>query len=248
MVAADRDDPHGYTSGGTPPEHDPEADWPTNPGFPRPDLGAPDVSRFQVPGQAPARPAPNGPGLVLIGLVTVILGPFGAVPAAAAASTARRRGLPVLRYWVSFLVVWGVHMVALLLVVLSWLGGGFPAHSTSGAASTTAAASSAGPASAHSAAPSSSSSPAPSSPTSSAPASFPSSATTCSQNLAVNSVTSCQFATRTSDAYRAAGSPASTSLVVTSPVTNRSYTMACSAASTGLVTCSGGNNAVVYLR
>ncbi|WP_177170165.1 hypothetical protein [Propionibacterium cyclohexanicum] len=64
----------------------------------------------------------------------------------------------------------------------------------------------------------------------------------------MNSMTSCQFASNVAAAYRAAGSPPSTTLDVTSPVTGRSYAMSCTAASSGLVTCSGGNGAVVHLR
>ncbi|MFZ2623756.1 MAG: hypothetical protein WAX29_00735, partial [Propionibacterium sp.] len=208
-----------------------------------------------APGRAEPSPDPKAPGLGLIALVTIVLGPFGAVPAAAAASSARRQGLPVLRYWVSFLVVWVIHLVVLLLLAFSWLGGGFSPHpgSAGGTSSTAAAPSSAVTGSIAPSTPASSSgaphsSLTPSSPSPSVAASFPASASSCSQNVAVNSMTSCQFASRVSDAYRAAGSPASASLVVSSPVTGSSYTMACTAASTGLVSCSGGNNAVVYLR
>lgn len=252
---ADRKDPREGSGRDSGPGYDPEADWPTNPGFPRPDLGAPGPPRSTAPGRAEPSPDPKAPGLGLIALVTIVLGPFGAVPAAAAASSARRQGLPVLRYWVSFLVVWVIHLVVLLLLAFSWLGGGFSPHpgSAGGTSSTAAVPSSAVAGSIAPSTPASSSgaphsSLTPSSPSPSVAASFPASASSCSQNVAVNSMTSCQFASRVSDAYRAAGSPASASLVVSSPVTGSSYTMACTAASTGLVSCSGGNNAVVYLR
>lgn len=267
-MASDGNDPR-WDAGHQPGQgYDPEADWPTNPGFPRPDLGpqrpgpvgwTSQPGSAQVPSASPAsgstaRPpapsAPKRPGVALIALVTIVLGPLGAVPAAAAASTARKRGLAVLRYWVTFLIVWAVHLAALLLIVFSWLGGGFgPGSGGVGVvtrtsdAPTSAAQTSAAPAS-----PTSPVSPAPSTPTTSVAASFPASATNCGGNVAANSMTSCQFAAQVSAAYRAAGSPAAATLVVTSPVTGRSYSMACTAASAGLVTCSGGNNAVVYLR
>ncbi|WP_416382309.1 protein kinase domain-containing protein [Nocardia transvalensis] len=71
------------------------------------------------------------------------------------------------------------------------------------------------------------------------------------------SVTSCAFAEEVRKAYtqaldpqasgtQAAGSAPATSVVAISPVTGRSYTMSCT--STGqLVTCTGGENAVVYV-
>ncbi|MFC9998080.1 protein kinase [Nocardia sp. NPDC127526] len=64
-----------------------------------------------------------------------------------------------------------------------------------------------------------------------------------------NGVTSCPFAEEVRRAYAdaTAGRPGTaTSVVAVSPVTNRSYTMSCTA--TGkLVTCTGGENAVVYV-
>ncbi|WP_040791486.1 serine/threonine-protein kinase [Nocardia paucivorans] len=65
------------------------------------------------------------------------------------------------------------------------------------------------------------------------------------------SVTSCGFAEEVRKAYLAsagAGATDGTSVTVTatSPVTGRSYTMTCTAEK-GLVTCSGGENAVVYV-
>ncbi|MFC9894432.1 protein kinase [Nocardia sp. NPDC127579] len=61
-------------------------------------------------------------------------------------------------------------------------------------------------------------------------------------------VTSCQFAEAVRKAYAesASGSRAPSSVVATSPVTGRSYTMNCSAQGQ-VVTCSGGDNAVVYV-
>lgn len=260
-MAPNRNDPRWDVSGMTGPGDDPEADWPTNPGFARPYFGAQGFrgpgtpAPYSVPPMAPARtggyrtpPARKRPGLFLIVVVTLVFGPFGALPAASSASTARRRGFPVLRYWVTFLVVWAIQLMALVVLVLSWLGGGFASTPDSTAIQTGAAATTQPPA-ATSAAPAATSAAAPqtqaSSPAQSA--SFPAGATSCGTNTAVNARTSCQFAAKVSDAYRTAGSPASVNLEVTSPVTGQSYAMACTS-SAGLVTCAGGNDAVVYLR
>ncbi len=92
--------------------------------------------------------------------------------------------------------------------------------------------------------------------TSATPATLPAGATPCGAGQASgafsraaigNSVTSCPFAEEVRRAYAAAGSAGgSRSVVATSPVTGRSYTMTC-AADGQLVTCTGGENAVVYV-
>lgn len=56
--------------------------------------------------------------------------------------------------------------------------------------------------------------------------------------------TSCEFAINTAEAYHAYGN-GSHPFSVSSPVTRQVYTMTCIHAGT---VCSGGNNAVVYLR
>ncbi|WP_338749460.1 hypothetical protein [Janibacter alittae] len=58
-------------------------------------------------------------------------------------------------------------------------------------------------------------------------------------------VTSCAFAVAVRDAYVAGDSNGAANLRVTSPVTNKAYTMSCSGAA--VTTCTGGNNAVVVL-
>lgn len=58
-------------------------------------------------------------------------------------------------------------------------------------------------------------------------------------------VTSCEFAVAVRDAYVAGGSNGSATLRVTSPVTNKAYTMSCSGEA--VTRCTGGNNAVVVL-
>ncbi|MFB7875518.1 protein kinase [Nocardia sp. NPDC056064] len=60
-----------------------------------------------------------------------------------------------------------------------------------------------------------------------------------------NSVTSCPFAEAVRQAY-AAGGTGARSVVAASPVTGRTYTMTC-APEGKLVTCTGGENAVVYV-
>lgn len=64
-----------------------------------------------------------------------------------------------------------------------------------------------------------------------------------------NGVTSCPFAEEVRRAYAAQASPNSTAprtVTAVSPVTGRSYTMTCTP-SGGLVTCTGGENAIVYV-
>ena len=64
-----------------------------------------------------------------------------------------------------------------------------------------------------------------------------------------NGVTSCPFAEEVRRAYAAqagTGSDTPQTVTATSPVTGRSYTMTCTP-SGGLVTCTGGDNAIVYV-
>jgi hypothetical protein len=68
------------------------------------------------------------------------------------------------------------------------------------------------------------------------------------QSATGNSDTSCPFAEQIRLAYGASGSPSSVprQIAAVSPTTNRSYTMSC-AANGRLVTCTGGDGAVIYL-
>lgn len=60
------------------------------------------------------------------------------------------------------------------------------------------------------------------------------------------SVTSCEFAASVQGAYLASGASGGPAVInAYSPVTGRSYSMSCSGGP--LITCSGGNNAVVHL-
>lgn len=90
------------------------------------------------------------------------------------------------------------------------------------------------------------------------PVSLPSGAQVCptatassggfTQSAVGNSDTSCPFAEQVRLVYGASGSPSSVprQIAAVSPTTNRSYTMSC-AANGRLVTCTGGDGAVVYL-
>jgi hypothetical protein len=69
--------------------------------------------------------------------------------------------------------------------------------------------------------------------------------TSCGEGLSVNSATSCSFARNVRDAYRNSGG--APEIDVYSPVTKRTYTMRCSGGGVTTV-CTGGNNAVVYIR
>ncbi|WP_433654394.1 protein kinase domain-containing protein [Nocardia sp. CA-128927] len=89
-------------------------------------------------------------------------------------------------------------------------------------------------------------------------ASLPPTATPCASvfgrtgpftaSAAGTSVTSCPFAEEVRRAYAASGPPAPQPgpVVAVSPVTGLTYTMICTA-NTGLVSCTGGNDAVVYV-
>ncbi|MQY29617.1 protein kinase domain-containing protein [Nocardia aurantia] len=93
-----------------------------------------------------------------------------------------------------------------------------------------------------------------------APASLPSTATVCSNSSGSgaqgkftkaatgSTATTCAFAEAVRKAYAqaAAGSSSPATISATSPVTGRSYTMNCTAKGE-LVTCTGGENAVVYV-
>ncbi len=71
-----------------------------------------------------------------------------------------------------------------------------------------------------------------------------SSGSSCGGGLSVNSVTSCAFAQNVSDTYYQSGR--SGTLTVWSPTTQQYYTMFCSGSNP--VTCTGGNNAAIYIR
>jgi len=58
-------------------------------------------------------------------------------------------------------------------------------------------------------------------------------------------VTSCQFADNVADAFSRAGVG---TIQAYSPVTHQYYTMDCSAVEASIITCTGGNNAQVWLR
>ncbi len=145
---------------------------------------------------------------------------------------------------VTVAAVVGVLVVAAALVLL-WLSsrqGPQTAADLAGATSSTTSPSDSG-----SSSPSSSSS-------SSSSASPPAGATHCAGGANAgrraatgNDVTSCEFALNVRDAWVASGSDGSspTKLQVNSPVTKKNYTMTCSG--DPLVTCRGGNGALVYL-
>lgn len=69
--------------------------------------------------------------------------------------------------------------------------------------------------------------------------------TPCGANVSAGANTSCSFALNVADAYLSQGG-GTQSVVVYSPVTGQNYTMNC--VSGVPVVCSGGNNAVVYIR
>jgi hypothetical protein len=94
--------------------------------------------------------------------------------------------------------------------------------------------------------------PPPSSPTGLPPGAQPCPSTGGSSSFAYSAVgspkTSCPFAEQVRIAYGASGPPSATPRQITagSPVTGDSYTVTC-AANSALVTCTGGDYAIVYL-
>ena len=74
----------------------------------------------------------------------------------------------------------------------------------------------------------------------------PSGATaTCGSTIAVNSVTSCEFAENVADAYWSNGTG---TVYAYRPVTNIEYKMYCQLSQASVVVCTGGKNAVVYIQ
>jgi hypothetical protein len=83
-----------------------------------------------------------------------------------------------------------------------------------------------------------------SAPTTVAP--FPATATQCSDWVAVNANTSCDFAQNVAAAYSSSSGGSVILSQVYSPITKKYYDMTCT--KSDLVICTGGNNAAVYLR
>lgn len=73
----------------------------------------------------------------------------------------------------------------------------------------------------------------------------PAGASLCSSSLAVNDATSCSFAANVASAYYAKGAGV---VQAYSPVTQQWYDMTCQAVTANVVRCTGGTNAVVYVR
>lgn len=73
----------------------------------------------------------------------------------------------------------------------------------------------------------------------------PAGATECNSVIAVNESTSCQFAVNVAEQYRRHGVG---TVTVYSPVTGVWYDMTCTAVAGSVVQCTGGTNAVVYVR
>lgn len=147
----------------------------------------------------------------------------------------------------------GVITVLALFGGLAWVlwPKDVPNSTAGGAAHTTTAANTPGTTGATTTAPSTTS------PTTTRAANFPAGASACpgrqpagsyKESATSGGKTSCEFAEAVRIAYGNSGAAGRSSTVsARSPVTGKEYTMACKVAS-GIVTCTGGDNAVVYLR
>lgn len=192
-------------------------------------------------------------------LVTVLFGVWGLIPAILASNRLRQLGRPAGKLWGAFAGSLVASSVAPIIVVAMLFGAPLPFGTTT--TRTSAEATYAPPAPSTTSYPvatyrPSTYPPTTTPPTTRPPASFPAGAQACpatngpvgglSQSAAGSDVTSCPFAESVRQAY---GSQPVRDAVVTiqaySPVTEKSYAMTCSGS--GLVSCTGGTNAVVYL-
>ncbi|WIY82320.1 hypothetical protein [Propionimicrobium sp. PCR01-08-3] len=73
----------------------------------------------------------------------------------------------------------------------------------------------------------------------------PTDAAACGDKVAANSVTSCGFAEEVQKVFASSGAG---TYDVKSPTTGRTYSMTCTKAEAGIATCSGGDNAKVYIK
>ncbi len=192
--------------------------------------------------------------------ISLVASVLGVVPAILATGRARQLGVRTARYWLVFVGCAAVSLGlgALLVTQLGAVSsgsmvGGQPAapsyspYSPPGGYGSSAPEPSApvGPTTEPSSVPSS---PRPSatSATPSAPAEFPPDLKLCTPDIAVNDVTSCEFAQVVADAYLASERQGTVVVVATSPVTNKEYEMTCQSAP--ITVCTGGVEAAVYIR
>lgn len=211
--------------------------------------------------QQPAPWSAPPPSVVPTVLITFFFGLFGLIPAIRHSQRAQLLGQPSGRYWGGFagaLVGAALAQVGAVLAVIFLL---IPALLPTTTAATTAPSNPAPtlpPVSSQPMAPYSPAA-APTTttpPTTKPPVTFPANATPCpattgqvggfSASAAGTDVTSCPFAEAVRVAYGGQSVRGQTvNIQAYSPVTGRNYTMTCSGSD--LVTCTGGNNAVVHL-
>jgi hypothetical protein len=87
-----------------------------------------------VEGQVPPAPLPIAPVLPGIGLtvaISIVFGPFGAIPAAIHADKARSAGQSGARYWKAFVISWFASVaVSIIAMVVLFAGLAFTIHAT----------------------------------------------------------------------------------------------------------------------
>ncbi|AJQ90174.1 hypothetical protein [Propionibacterium freudenreichii] len=238
------------------------------PGYPPPGMG--DTAPIPVVNEDDPDPDDKRPSRIPTILVTLFLGPFGAIAAAVSAGRAHDRGFPRATYWLSFIFTWAVHLLIITALVVAWLLGAFdgvlkssstpsPSSSPVASATPTPSATATPTPTTTSAAPTATSARPSASATASASATpsgvsnladFPAGAAKmCGASIAANSATTCDFATAVADAYLRSGSFGQAATVqATSSTTGQTYTMNCNMDARAITTCTGGNGASVYMR
>lgn len=214
-------------------------------------------------------PRPQGlepPGIALTVVITFLFGLWGLIPAAMGANRATELRRPSGRYWSAFGLTMLFNVLLVVGAVMAFIlftGGSLAALAGLASQQGTTKPAEATPA----ATPETEMAPAPRQtpaapptyvpPQQAEPAGFPAYASVCtatsgpaggfSQSASANSVTSCPFAESVREAYGNQSVRSSTvSVYAYSSVTGRTYLMTCSGSA--MVTCRGGNDAVVYLR
>ncbi|MBE6478017.1 MAG: hypothetical protein E7Z97_08130 [Propionibacteriaceae bacterium] len=205
-----------------------------------PRCGAPQNLAWPSQGGQPPLPVAEEPlHPAVTAIITVFFGLFGLIPCLISTSRAKRLNRTTRPYWLAFWIpetLWLLLVAFLVIGMIAGFGilareaGGNPGGEPNPAASVSSY-----PTTAPSA-------------TSSEALAWPVGATECSPTVAAGSErTSCEFALNVADAWERSPRGETQTVEAYSPVTGQDYTMTCASVS-GYTTCTGGNDAVVYIR